>query len=266
MTGVGFMKTATEWLNKQRIEKNMIPGWTTGYTDDAGKRHDFYISYRFDGEDLIIDGSNIQYYDFGRDSGWESPIFMLRTDLALEMGWFKKKDPPPDKPIYALEPGPNLVIEPRENKLPIPDDLKISWNEDGSGSTLSIGHTYWFIQRNKDGSLSDYVRLSTNVNWRFINLNHSFKNILGPSVRSLLVYSDVGSSSVVGNQVTDLLREVDYKCEGRGSYYFEPTHPQYIKVRKDVIDIIEIQVAETTGELVEFGKGNTILTLHFKKE
>ena len=71
---------------------------------------------------------------------------------------------------------------------------------------------------------------------------------------------------MVGNQVTDLLREVDYKREDRGSYYFEPTHLQYIKLRKTVIDITEIQVAETTGELVKFGKGNTIVTLQFKKE
>ena len=71
---------------------------------------------------------------------------------------------------------------------------------------------------------------------------------------------------MVGNQVTDLLQEVDYKREGRGSYYFEPTHLQYIKLRKEVIDIIQVQVAETTGKLVEFGKGNTIVTLQFKEE
>ena len=51
------------------------------------------------------------------------------------------------------------------------------------------------------------------------------------------MYFDVGSSRVVGNQVTDLLQEVDYKREGRGSYYFEPTRLQYIKLRKTVIDI-----------------------------
>ena len=58
---------------------------------------------------------------------------------------------------------------------------------------------------------------------------------------------------------------MNYKREGKGSQYFEPVHIQYIPVRKDVIDIIETQVAETTRELVEFGKGNTIVTLHFKK-
>ena len=52
---------------------------------------------------------------------------------------------------------------------------------------------------------------------------------------------------------------------GAGAQYFEPIHIQYIPVRKDLIDIIETQVAETTGELVEFGEGNTIVTLHFKQ-
>ena len=45
-----------------------------------------------------------------------------------------------------------------------------------------------------------------------------------------------------------------------------PIKLQYIKLRKEVIDIIEVQVAETTGQLLEFGKGNTIVTLQFKKE
>ena len=102
-------------------------------------------------------------------------------------------------------------------------------------------------------------------NWRFINLDRAFERIVKASKRSLFIYSDVGSSGVVGNQVTDLLREVSYKREGKGSQYFEPLHIQYIPVRKDVLDIIETQVAETTGDLTQFGSGNTIVTLHFKK-
>ena len=74
-----------------------------------------------------------------------------------------------------------------------------------------------------------------------------------------------GSRRVAGNQVTDLLGEVHYKRGGKGSHYYEPLHIQYIPVRKDVIDIIETQVTETTGALTKFGAGNTIVTLHFKK-
>ena len=96
-------------------------------------------------------------------------------------------------------------------------------------------------------------------------MDTSFKNVLGSTKRSLFIYSDVGGSGVVGNQVTDLLREVNYEREGKGSQYFEPLHIQYIPVRKETIDIIETQVAETTGDLTHFGPGNTIVTLHFKK-
>ena len=70
---------------------------------------------------------------------------------------------------------------------------------------------------------------------------------------------------MVGNQVTDLLREVNYRRTGDGSHYFEPLHIQYIPLGKDLFDIMEMQVLKTTGELTEFGEGNMILTLHFKR-
>ena len=75
----------------------------------------------------------------------------------------------------------------------------------------------------------------------------------------------MGGSSVVGNQVMDLLREVNFHHKGEGVQYFEPLHIQYIPLRKQVLDIIETQVAETTGDLARFGEGNTIVTLHFKR-
>ena len=67
MSAVTFMKTALEWLNKQRVEKNMVPDWITEYTNAAGKRRNFYATYKFEGEDLVVDGSDIEYYDFGRE-------------------------------------------------------------------------------------------------------------------------------------------------------------------------------------------------------
>ena len=50
--------------------------------------------------------------------------------------------------------------------------------------------------------------------------------------------------------------------------YFEPLHIQYLPLRNEVVEIIHIQVAETIGtggDLVKFGEGHTIVTLHFKK-
>ena len=109
--------------------------------------------------------------------------------------------------------------------------------------------------------LPDYLQLSMSCSWRFTNLNVAFRSVVGEPTRSLHVYSDVSGSSIVGNRVTDLLREIKYKREGRGTIYFEPLHIQYMPLRNEVIEIIQTQVAETNGELLKFGEGNTIVTL-----
>jgi len=76
----------------------------------------------------------------------------------------------------------------------------------------------------------------------------------------------VSSSSVLGDQKVDTLREVQHKQSGRGVFYFEPKLPQYIPIRKDFVNIVEVQLGEITAELTEFIAGETILTLHFKQE
>ena len=110
-----------------------------------------------------------------------------------------------------------------------------------------------------------YLGLSMSCSWRFTNLNTVFRSIVGEPTCSLHVYSDVAGSIVVGNRVTDLLRDVMYQRKGCGSVYFEPLHIQYIPLRKEVVNIVETNVAETNGDLTKFGPGNTIVTLHFKK-
>ena len=54
-----------------------------------------------------------------------------------------------------------------------------------------------------------------------MNLNQAFEAVAGTRSRSLFVYSHVGGSSVVGNQVTDLLREVNFRRKEEGVQYFE---------------------------------------------
>ena len=70
---------------------------------------------------------------------------------------------------------------------------------------------------------------------------------------------------MLGDHITDFIREVNYKREGKGSYYFEPTHLQHIPLRKQLLDILQVQVAESTGNMTTFGRGITTVTFHFKK-
>jgi len=69
---------------------------------------------------------------------------------------------------------------------------------------------------------------------------------------------------MVGNRVTNLLREIKYHTQG--TTHFEPMHIQYLPVRNEFVEIIETQMAEVNGDLAQLGEGHTILTLHFKKE
>ena len=69
---------------------------------------------------------------------------------------------------------------------------------------------------------------------------------------------------MVGNRVTDLLREIKYHSQN--TTHFKPIHIQYLPVRNELVEIVETQTAEINGDLAQFGEGHTILTLHFKRE
>ena len=74
---------------------------------------------------------------------------------------------------------------------------------------------------------------------------------------------DAEQSMVTGNQVTDLLREIPHDPT---KMYYEPKHSLYLAVHVEVMDIIETQLADNDGSLVDFASGVTTLTLHFKYE
>lgn len=237
--GVSFMKAVINFFEQRRILNNNGPTLGGQYVTRDGKR--LYVKFRWEGQDLIMDNTEVY------TALVKSPLFSIHQTLALKMGWLWKRN---DGTIVL---GPNLRQEFMNDHIP---DLKKTVHDlqDISGSPV-----FWKVQ-------NEHFTMSTTCNWRFLNLNNAFQNVVGEHSRSLFVYSDVGGTNVVGNQVTDLLREINFQRQAKGINYFEPLHIQYIPVRKEVVDIIETQVAETSGELSNFGEGNTILTLHFKRE
>jgi len=242
VNGVEFMKSIISYFERERIFGYSGPRLNSKYVTNDGKRT--YVAFKWEGEDLVTDNKDILR------SRTDRPALRFNVDLALKMGWLKKSGN-----SYVL--GPNLQVEFLEDVIP---DIR------GNGDLYdSDGNAGFFLVVKNPLRTSDFLRLSIFCNWRFLNLNKAFESVIGSSSRSLLVYSNVGGGSVVGNQVTDLLREVNLIRKGAGVQYFEPTHIQYIPVRKEVLDIIEVQVAESTGELTTFGAGNTIATLHFVK-
>ena len=237
LDGKTLMNHMTTFFNKKKVEKSLRKGWKIADAD--GDNHTS-PHFKWEGDDLVLHNTDVSLTKY---FGNYYPSFHIKSELAVAMGWFVNKG------NNNFDLGPNLVLEIPEGAIPDPLDLPSPTDT-----------KFWNY-----GTATGMIDLSMTCNWRFTNLNRAFEKVLKSSKRSLFIYSDVGSSGVVGNQVTDLLREVSYKREGTGSQYFEPLHIQYIPVRKDVLDIIETQVAETTGDLTQFGAGNTIVTLHFKK-
>ena len=158
------------------------------------------------------------------------------------MGWIEEPN------LDTFRFGPNLWQEFRSDTFPTPTDVPDADNKP----------TFWKV-------VGGYLVLSMTCNWRFVNLNDKFR----PSTeftptRPVHVYCNVGTSNMVGNRVTDLLREIKYHSQE--TTHFEPMHIQYLPVRNEMVEIIETQMAKVNGDLAQFGEGHTIMTLHFKKE
>ena len=107
--------------------------------------------------------------------------------------------------------------------------------------------------------------LSRMVEWQFNNLNASFETVVGTSKRTVMVYSDVVESTVVGSGKFPLLREVQLLRTGEGESTVEPLHHQWIKVRGNQLDIIEVEIADTSGPLAILPPGKTIVTIGLKQ-
>ena len=109
------------------------------------------------------------------------------------------------------------------------------------------------------------LHLSRMVEWQFNNLNASFEKIVGTSKRTVMVYSDLDESTVVGSGKYPLLREVQLLRTGEGESTAEPLHHQWIKLRGQLLDILEVEIASTSGPLAILPPGKTLVTIGLKQ-
>jgi len=152
--------------------------------------------------DLLLDTANVDYQRQVARVSWGQT-------LALKMGRIEK----PTSGTFRL--GPNLWQEFRSDTIPTPSDVQDANKQP----------TFWKVD-------SWYLVLSMTCNWRFVNFNEKFRpsTEFAPT-RPLHVYCNVGTSSMVGNRVTDLLREIKYHPQN--TTHFEPIHIQYLPVRNE---------------------------------
>ena len=177
------------------------------------------------------------------------PKVAIGKRLAKAMGWIRMGTLQNGQPGYVL--GLNLRKEFPGDRVTDATDL-IQAQINGDETLYEIDN--------------DVLKLSCFCNWRCTDVDEAFAAAFDVKHDTLYVYSNVGQSRVTGHHVTDLLRDVPYPLKDeRGHYEVQPI--QYLPVRNDVIDIVEVQVAENGGDLASFFPGGlTQLTLHLKYE
>ena len=205
----------------------------------------FRVTYEWDGEDLRMLAKDLD--DIALTTGMSFVQWHVHVSMAKLMGWLVETG----KDKYAL--GPNLRYE-----LIYKTQQSGNYYKDVKNTELN-NHDLWKVE-------SDHLQLSQVFNWRFSNLNVAFRNVVGEPSRTFLVYSDLVDSNIVGGQQHALVREVEYRRLGQGVAYFEPLHIQWLPCRREYMDLVEVEIAESHGGLVKFGSGRTLITFVFKRD
>ena len=186
------------------------------------------------------------------------PCVRISLELAVNMKWVEWRQ----YSIYSdYLLGPNLRKEFPKDQMPEPGDIP----QETIGEFKQTNCEKFYYKTDED-----YLYLSMFINWVFTDLDRRLDDAFDDHSHiahhipkcPLYVYSNAGPSVITGDKVTDLLREVPYNPEEIG---YEPKHIQYIPLRSDVVDIIEVQVSESDVSLVNFEPGDTVVTLHYKR-
>ena len=167
--------------------------------------------------------------------------------------------------------GPNLqftcpTVTYTDQTLPTGSSFRSQYNWNGehyvgtqpTDLTSDIMDQVFEVKKNR-------LHLSRMVEWQFNNLDASFEKIVGTSKRTVMVYSDIVESTVVGSGKYPLLREVQLLRTGEGESTAEPLYHQWIKVRGQQLDILEVEIASTSGPLAILPPGKTLVTIGLKK-
>ena len=192
--------------------------------------------------------------------------FMIDLGIAERFGFIQQL-----QGVTGHVLGPNLqftcpTVTYTDQTLPSGSSFRSQYNWSGehfvgtqpTDLTSDIMDQVFEVKKNR-------LHLSRMVEWQFKNLNASFEKIVGTSKRTVMVYSDIVESTVVGSGKYPLLREVQLLRTGEGESTAEPLHHQWIKVRGQQLDILEVEIASTSGPLAILPPGKTLVTIGLKQ-
>ena len=194
--------------------------------------------------------------------------FYINLDIALKFGLLTRKTGKTANVAGSFDIGPNLQFTApsgnyNETTSPVGSQNRRFYNWEGEQYMGVRQTSRAFTITTMDNVV--WMRLYMGFEWQINNLNASFEKIVGTRKRTVMVYSDLVESTVVGSGKFPLLREVQLLRTGDGESTAEPLHHQWIKVRGQQLDILEVEIASTSGPLAVLPPGKTLVTIGLKQ-
>lgn len=242
-------------------------------------------TFKWEGEDLVL---NKRGRDVTNDNVIKTALysaFDIAQEVAVQWGLAQQVNG-----VWVA--GPNLQMVPFDgsDKLTADDPPRTSSVTVPVGIGTMEGPTFRFELRNDrpvhygyitavgrgtnnrqllwqyTASSHKWIRLSGMVEWRFLNLNRTYDAIYQHPSHSVMVYTNLQQSTIVGEKTAQLLREIVVtQSAEEGHSYAEPKQLQWIPVASNHMDIAEVQLADVNGKLLSLPSGKSLVTVAFKQ-
>ena len=270
-TGSQFWKRVMQTLHNKIMTEVMKDQWNASVAEADRKPIVFVNKHgmpqlSWKGESLVIEA--IAKKNLLNNRQVSMVEFYINVDIALKFGLLRRKT---GKTGYATSDfvlGPNLQYSlPTktydESTGPVGSRYRTYYNWEGDvyEGVNFIGSAFSIMTADN----VKWLRLFPAFEWQLNNLDASFEKIVGTRKRTVMVYSDLVESTVVGSGKYPLLREVQLLRTGDGESTAEPLHHQWIKLRGQQLDIVEVEIASTSGPLAILPPGKTIVTIGLKQ-
>ena len=270
-TGTQFWKRVMQTMHNKIMTEVMKDQWNALLQDRDRKPIVFVKKHgipqmSWKGESLVIQA--IAKEELLNIAQVNMVEFYINLDIALKFGLVRRKTGKTGYTTSDFVIGPNLQYSlPTktydETNGPVGSRYRTYYNWEGEVyEGVNFTSTAFSIVT------ADYVRwvrLHQAFEWQLNNLDASFEKIVGTRKRTVMVYSDLVESTVVGSGKFPLLREVQLLRTGDGESTAEPLHHQWIKLRGQQLDILEVEIASTSGPLAILPPGKTLVTIGLKK-
>ena len=243
-------------------------------------------TFQWDGDDLVVNkrGRDVTNDDQNHTALYSA--FDIALEVAVQWGLVQQAS------NGAWVIGPNLVLSlfgggdkltasdpPRSDSIVAPQGVgrtmlgptfRIDYRNDipvrfGHITAVGAGDRFDLMWQYTSGS-EQWIRLSGMIEWRFINLNRTYTALHKHPNHSVMVYTNLQQSTIVGERTVQLLREIAMSgSDEEGHSYTEPKHLQWIPIASRHMDIAEVQLADVNGALLSLPPGKSLVTVAFKQ-